>query len=76
MQKIMFNMDSKISRCFEKNASIVCSSDNQEEFAKLRALDTTVLRELLLIVRLANNGGILFKASGNFGVRVDHYFLH
>ena len=36
MQKIMVNMNSKISRCFEKNVSIVCSSDNQEEFAKHR----------------------------------------
>ena len=36
MQKIMVNMNSKISRCFEKNVSIVCSSDNQEEFARHR----------------------------------------
>ena len=32
----MVNMDSKISKCFEKNVSIACSSDNQEEFAKHR----------------------------------------
>ena len=42
----------------------------------LRALDSTVLRELFLIVRRANNGDILFKACRNFGVHVDHYLLH
>ena len=42
----------------------------------LRAFDSTVLRELFLIVRRANNGDILFKACRNFGVHVDHYLLH
>ena len=57
-------------------AGFKVQSDGHCTMGPLRALDSTVLRQLFLIVRRANNGDILFKGSRNFGLHVDHYLLH